>query len=288
MLKVKGTSLVRIGNMLGLFQCCDMVAKTNRSSFPKSFSFTVPPADGPQTHTFNFGPSEQKETQEEEKPLTVASLFPDMVEWLEELAKDCDDFSLRLSSKLIRRFLEDVKERGTEIGMELFSITAAEIVGRVQDELADIVLLRVHKKPELFNVRFPFGEEVAAKLPSMAEDAQEAATCLSLERWTASVFHLMRVVEIGVQKFGDKIGISLTTEKNWQNILDEVNKAIKKMDPKNELTKQYASLAAHLYNVKLAWRNEVMHPKATYTEQEADEIYLHVDTFIRNIAKIAA
>ena len=96
----------------------------------------------------------------------------------------------------------------------------------------------------------------------------------------------MRVVEIGVQKLGNKLAVALAEEKNWQNILDEVNKAIKKLDQKAESTKRFAASAAHLYNVKLAWRNEVMHPKATYTEQEADEIFRHVKTFISDLAEI--
>ena len=45
----------------------------------------------------------------------------------------------------------------------------------------------------------------------------------------------MRVMETGVQEFGNKLGVSLAKDKNWQNILDEVNKAIKALplkDPK--------------------------------------------------------
>ncbi len=114
----------------------------------------------------------------------------------------------------------------------------------------------------------------------------EAGKCLALGRPTAAVFHLMRVMEIGTQKLGDALKIQLPAQKNWQNVLDEVNKAIKALDQKAAQTKAYAAASAHLYNVKLAWRNEMMHPKQTYTHDEATKVFSAVDTFTRDLASI--
>jgi hypothetical protein len=94
----------------------------------------------------------------------------------------------------------------------------------------------------------------------------------------------MRVMEIGVRRFGEKLGVELANEKNWQNILNETNKAIKLLDQKAAQTKAYAAASSHLYNVKLAWRNEVMHPKQTYTYDDAIKVHSAVDTFIRDLA----
>jgi hypothetical protein len=58
-----------------------------------------------------------------------------------------------------------------------------------------------------------FGTEVEDKLPNVIEDIAEAGKCLGLRRPTAAVFHLMRIMEVGVQKFGDKLGVMLTEEK---------------------------------------------------------------------------
>ena len=126
-----------------------------------------------------------------------------------------------------------------------------------------------------------------AKWPNLLEDCSESLKCMALSRYTASVFHLMRVMEIAVQKLGDKLNVKLTGEKNWQNILDEVNKAIKLLDQKARETKQLASISSNLYNVKLAWRNEVMHPKMTYTQEEAKGVLDSVKAFIEELAKIA-
>jgi hypothetical protein len=96
----------------------------------------------------------------------------------------------------------------------------------------------------------------------------------------------MRIMEAALQKFGDKLGVTLSTEKNWQNILDEVNKAIKAMDHRASPTKAYAGATAHLWNVKIAWRNEVMHPKQAYTDEEAKAIFGAVRTFLRDLVGV--
>ncbi len=50
--------------------------------------------------------------------------------------------------------------------------------------------------------------------------------------------------------------------------------------------KKFAAISSHLYNVKLAWRNEVMHPKQTYTLEDAHKIFQSVDTFTRDLASV--
>jgi hypothetical protein len=181
----------------------------------------------------------------------------------------------------------------------LFTITrtsdAKEIRADVDDvrrrliDQADFIfcLSLTSREQQLYEPQTPlFGVEVEAKFPAMSEDIAEAGKCLALVCPTASVFHLMRVMEIGVRRFGDVLGVKLADDKNWQNILDEINKAIKALDQKAELTKKYAAASAHLYNVKLASRNEVMHPKQTYTPDEALKVFNATDAFIRDLANL--
>jgi hypothetical protein len=131
-----------------------------------------------------------------------------------------------------------------------------------------------------------FGADVEAKFANMSEDIAEAGKCLSLERPTAAVFHLMRVMELAVRRLGDELSVPLVDEKNWQVILDGVNKAIKSLDHKEQRTKDFASAASHLYAVKVAWRNEVMHPKQTYTQEQASAIFESAKVFVSELAGI--
>jgi hypothetical protein len=96
----------------------------------------------------------------------------------------------------------------------------------------------------------------------------------------------MRIMEVGVQEFRTKLGVTFSDEKNWQNILDESNKAIKALPPKDPTTVEMSQVSANLYAVKLAWRNEVMHPNDMYTLEEAKGLIEVVRVFMVKLATI--
>jgi hypothetical protein len=160
---------------------------------------------------------------------------------------------------------------------------------RIQDEMAKNLFLFVPPEDAPFYNNADAYAPVAAvaKWAHLSEDFSEGAKCFALGRYTSTVFHLMRVMEFGVQKLGDRLGVQFIDQKNWQPILDEVNKAIKTLDQKDAATKKLSALASHLYHVKLAWRNEVMHPKATYTREEANRVLESVIVFTEELAAVA-
>jgi hypothetical protein len=142
------------------------------------------------------------------------------------------------------------------------------------------------KQAEFYSQAELFGVDVNAKFPSIQFDMVEAGNCYAMGRGTACMFHLMRIMEVGVQAFGSKLGVTFTDQKNWQNILDEINKAIKALPPKAPGTVEMSQAAANLYSVKLACRNEVMHPNAKYTLEEAKNLIGQVKLFMGQLATI--
>ncbi len=131
-----------------------------------------------------------------------------------------------------------------------------------------------------------FGDGVSKKFPGCQYDIEEAGNCYVAGRSTACAFHLMRVMETGVQEFGTVLGITRTNEKNWQNILDEINAKIKALPPKDVRAIALSQAAGCLYNVKVAWRNPTMHPKITYTLEEAADLISNVKGFMRELAQV--
>lgn len=169
------------------------------------------------------------------------------------------------------------------------------ITNLVGDELSTkLVLTMPNDKAKYFQPPLPvFPKEVVDKFPSGVEDMFEAGNCFALGRNTACVFHLMRIMEIAVQKFGDKLGVSLVTamgkDKVWHNLLEEADKEIRRrgaLAPPDPLSSDFARISSNLYSVKLAWRNPVMHPKATYTENEAESVLYAVRSFLSELAKV--
>jgi HEPN domain-containing protein len=129
------------------------------------------------------------------------------------------------------------------------------------------------------------------KFAKSIEDAEEAAKCIALGRYTASVFHLMRVMERGVQRLGRKLKITIPVEeKDWGAISSHINGALKRLPnstpPEKRIHSRYAKAAVYVDNVRESWRNPTMHPKETYTEEEAENAFRFVKQFMEYLAAI--
>jgi len=161
---------------------------------------------------------------------------------------------------------------------------------RIQDEFSTkFCFILGAKKESFYTQKEPlFGDVVQEKFPNMASDISEAGKCYAVGRYTACVFHLMRVMEqavqiLGVSFTGDK-GI---VDKDWHKIIDAIRTEVhlRYPDQKNKERIEHESLLALLTTVKRAWRNPTMHPKQTYTEEDAEDILQAVKSFMRELAK---
>lgn len=205
--------------------------------------------------------------------------------YLGHLAEDCSEVGLDMAVVAIERIIESLPPRFSQL-----SALLPDVQKRIEDQLDQTWFLYVSKEQaKYYDAKTLFGEEVAKIFPNTVVDIEEAGKCFATGRYTASVFHLMRVMELAVQHLGRLLKVKIPEEKNWQNILDEINSQIRKMRPRTAKQKavrdSYSASAAHLHNVKEAWRNRVMHPKATYTEEEAADVFVHVKTFMAHLAK---
>jgi hypothetical protein len=133
-----------------------------------------------------------------------------------------------------------------------------------------------------------FGPEVDSTFPGLvAEDISEAGKCLALDRGTACVFHLSRAMEAVVQKLGAKLAVTLTDKNNvdldWGVIIANMRLKVEAM-PKGPLRDEWSEHLSLLAHVKQAWRHPTMHPKQTYTPEEAGAVFDAVKSFMRHLA----
>ena len=164
-----------------------------------------------------------------------------------------------------------------------------ELRTRMHDELKSRLFLYVPMEEAKYYGRTQaFGPKVDRRFPDLEADIGEAGDCIAIGKPTAAVFHLMRVMESLVQQFGAQLGVPAVSDLNWQKILDQINKHIKALPESNKNEKEnkakLSAASAHLFNVKLAWRNPTMHPKSTYTAEEASGIYDCVKRFAEHLA----
>jgi hypothetical protein len=143
-------------------------------------------------------------------------------------------------------------------------------------------------------------EPTIKAFPSLREDLEKATDLYALGHNLACVFYVMRVAEIGVQRFGKKLGVSLTklsanrlTDLTWHQILDATNPKLKALPQTTAARKaKYEKLSAiqnYLYGVKDAWRNPTMHPrKSGYSDLETLDILNHVRSFMNELSSIVS
>ena len=203
---------------------------------------------------------------------------------LKRVKAECEAIGLRFSAMCIGDFLKSVHGRLTS--KELIQ-ALSETENSIRREMSLVNFFYMpSEQADFYSQDELFGVAVNAKFPSIQYDIVEAGNCFAMGRSTACVFHLMRIMEVGVQSLGNKLGVLSVATKNWQPIVDEINKAIKALPPKDKKTVELCEVAANLYAVKLAWRNEVMHPKDTYTLEEAKNLIGQVKLFMGQLSTI--
>jgi hypothetical protein len=135
-----------------------------------------------------------------------------------------------------------------------------------------------------------FGNEVKKAFPSSDYDIIEAGNSFAANRGTACVFHLMRVLEVGLTVLAKKFNVS-SDHTNWHNIIEQIEAKIRDIrnDPHKPLDWKseqefYAKAASHFMFVKDAWRNNAVHGREKYTPEEAKRIMENVCGFMQKIA----
>lgn len=222
-----------------------------------------------------------------ERPLSEARAVANIV------AGRAERFGLLLSAeyakRMEKRYTDDLAE--DQYATRHIERDFTELRSRFEDELkARLILYIPPERASYLNDALSGWPTVVGAYPEMAGDITEASKSLAVARYTASVFHLMRVMEFGVRRFASRCKATINTDRPWGAILNDVNGVIGKMPTKTKVQKnkheRYSRLYVHLDHVRLAWRNNTMHPKETYTEEEAIDVYGNVRAFMKNLSTI--
>jgi hypothetical protein len=204
------------------------------------------------------------------------------------LKDSLEKYGLSLSAITANKIIETLKIQAKDETALQFFIN--ELVGRIHDELSTrFIFLLDSEQVKLYDTLF-LGTEITDFLPNTIDDIAETGKCYALGRYTASVFHLMRIMEKTVQKFAVNLGIplSITCDKEWQIILNDIRCQLKTLYPKHSDPDRikYEKIIDRLETVKIAWRNPTMHPKATYTQEEAKALISAIEIFMKELVKI--
>jgi hypothetical protein len=166
---------------------------------------------------------------------------------------------------------------------------------RIHDELEGCVLLALDKRDaQLFgDAKQLLDAETLMKFPAIRLDADEAGKCFATERYTASVFHLMRIMEVGLRALGASLNdpsLDPKTNPSSEKILSRGDKELQKhlADRSTEWRSDesffFSTAQANLRAVKDAWRNSTLHVETNHNRDSAEDIWKAARAFMRHLA----
>jgi hypothetical protein len=211
--------------------------------------------------------------------------------WVSSSERECVDMELLATAATLRRIqrkLDKEKCRYEDIWQD-----GRELAVRLTDELEGRFFLSLDaREAALYTTPLQEWERVAEAFPGATSDMEEASRCFALGRYTAGVFHLMRVVEAGVQATRRCLSIaepSKPAERNWGFILRNIKEEMVRRKTAGWANAEDASFFDEIYvsldAVKNAWRNATMHVENKYTEEEAEHVLSAVRGFMRKLAE---
>jgi hypothetical protein len=224
------------------------------------------------------------------------------VESLERIEPEFSRIGLRITAATVRELIEDLKKPDgattpTRQNFQWLIQQINVIQGLSKKEIEGKAFFYVPAEritffPKMKNPHI-FGNAVNVAFPNAAQDVCEAGVCLALDRGTGCVFHLMRILEIGLTALGAKFGVSLA-HANWAPAIEQIESKIRDMHKDSvwkalpdckEQQEFYAQAASHFGILKDAWRNYTMHVRGFYTEEQAERIFENVKAFMQKLAE---
>ena len=209
---------------------------------------------------------------------------------LRSVQNQCREIGLTISVKSIDFFFDrdDVGISLPEV-IELLNQTERTIRWEMEEKLFMFI---PPERASRYDSKEAFGPKVAKQFQSTSFDIREAGNCYAAARWTACVFHLMRVLETALATFGKEFGLTMS-HTNWAPFLEQIESKIEdlanaahKTQADKDRVESYSQAASSFMIFKGAWRNYTAHVRSKYTEEEADAIYRNVCFFCQRLAAL--
>lgn len=191
---------------------------------------------------------------------------------LRKIEEECDRAALYPVSRHAKR-LRSYLDTG-EMSITSINVLGTDLHRSLIDELAGRGIFQIlPQELPYFKGEF-FEDEIDARFADAEYDLDEAGKCFALGRYTATAFHLLRAVEVGLDEFVKHSNAKIPKNASWGLAIQACKDAGADAD-----------MVAHLESIKKAWRDPTMHVERRYNQERADEILAAVRAFMRHLAR---
>jgi hypothetical protein len=227
---------------------------------------------------------------------TVINILPDSSDCIPEAHKDaakrtlapfledCIALGLTTSAMSLRKILAEYSKSNCQSGK--IHALAIELQDRLLDEMEGRQFFSLNlAEAEHYTWYWKGWEKVLSRFPNAMTDVEEARKCLALGRYTAAVFHLMRVTETSVLDLQCFLDTQPDVKAHFGSVLKKLEHLKQNTQLKDlpDHLKPYAGFLGdvlpQLHAVKDSWRNKVSHVDDriiiadVFTEEMAIGIY---------------
>lgn len=134
------------------------------------------------------------------------------------------------------------------------------------------------------------------RFPSIRPEVERGLKCFSFEQWTATVFHLMRVAEVGLRAVAKERRIRLKNDRpideaDWGTLatrlrtqVDAVQNWAAKKPARKAALDYYSGVLADVVYFKNGYRNIVSHSLTPFERPEAHKAITRVCDFMKTVA----
>jgi hypothetical protein len=212
------------------------------------------------------------------------------------LERHCEKLNLPFTLAQLKRIKNDILASNTN--WQTIRAALIEVNQRLWDELESRHFLAFEAQQQgFYETPLRDWETVVERFSHATADVEEASKCYALERYPASIFHLMRVTEAGVLELG-KVVDPQDHKPQFSSVLKKIDNLVQKTKwpdwpedakPNKQL---FIDVLPRLYAVKDSWRDKASHfeghiiPTDTVSNRErALDVYNSTLSLMRLLAE---
>lgn len=223
---------------------------------------------------------------------TDADFIKSILETLNRLTKHCRQLDLYESEKYIASLTDRFKWQKTNNDVVGWLRGLREVI---ENEAGDRHVFHLAAaKSRLLTDEFPRWQKVRSAFPSADSDIVGAINCHVFGQDTASVFHCMRIAEIGLRALAKERRVKIPKKPlewaDWADILSHIKQKVDKLamnrrgPARDAALEFYRGAMGEFEAFKDVYRNNVMHVRKSYDEDRAASVLSHVREFMNRLA----
>jgi hypothetical protein len=210
-----------------------------------------------------------------------------------ESRHECEDLELSNSLHIISQIEDDLDHPNATPFYQQMGTQFRSLWNAMASDIADKRFVFIPKDNEqyFFNEElWPEGAHEA--FPAARDDLNNSGFCLAADLHDAAVFHLMRVVEIGLRALARKLKVTIPKTQldyaGWKAVVGRIEAHLDAKMPKARGAKQELALKfkhdllADFKAFEVA-RNELMHGRGHYGPKEAIGMFERVRDFMQRL-----